>query len=320
MKRQYKAAVIGAGNIAAVFDDPQSKDVLTHAHAYSLHPGFKLCGFADLDEEKAKTAAKRWGGRAYSSVADLVEHEHPEVISVCTPDETHAEVVKQLEGKNILGGILEKPLAAGLIDAKAIAASSLVKKGKFIVNYSRLFVPEFQMLRQDYRQGAYGRLIAATGYYGKGLLHNGSHMTSLLHWLFGNMKVVKKLFSINDFTNNDPSVSAVLQFSAGAEGVLHIIDSRLYTMFELDLLFEKARVRMVESGHKLEIYGLEKSKRYIGYTMMNLQETITTSLGRSLSFGVENLYNWLEGSQLPVSTVDEALTVQKICQDITLSK
>ncbi|KKU12883.1 MAG: Oxidoreductase domain protein [Parcubacteria group bacterium GW2011_GWC2_45_7] len=320
MARSYKTAVIGAGNIAALFDDPRDKDVLTHAHAYSLHPGFKLCGFADVDEEKAKTAAERWGGRSYASIADLVEQEHPEVISVCTPDGTHAEVVRQLEGKNILGGILEKPLAVGLVDASAIAASSLVKKGKFIVNYSRLFVPEFQKLKQDYRQGAYGRLIAATGYYGKGLLHNGSHVISLLSWLFGNIKVVKKFSSVNDFTNNDPSVSAVLRFSTGAEGVLHAIDSRLYTMFELDLVFEKARLRMIDSGHKLEIYGLEKSKRYIGYTMMNLQETITTSLGQSLSFAVENLYAWLEGSQPPLSTVQEALTAQKICQDIILSK
>ena len=29
MARRYKAAIIGAGNIAALFDDPQSKEVLT---------------------------------------------------------------------------------------------------------------------------------------------------------------------------------------------------------------------------------------------------------------------------------------------------
>jgi len=320
MARRYKAAIIGAGNIAALFDDPQSKEVLTHAHAYSFHPGFELCGFVDVDEKKAKFAASRWGGRAYRTIDELLNQEQPEIISICTPDETHAKVVKQLEEKNILGGILEKPLAVGLVDASAIAASSLVKKGKFIVNYSRLFVPEFQTLRQHYRRGVYGRLIAATGYYGKGLIHNGSHMISLLSWLFGGIKVIKKLSSINDFVNSDPSVSAVLRFSTGTKAVLNAVDSRLYTMFELDLLFEKARVRMVESGHKLEVYGLEKNKRYTGHTVMSLQETITTSLGRSLSFAVENLYRCLGGEQLPFSTVDEALTVQKICQDIILSK
>lgn len=320
MARQYKVGIIGVGKIASQFDEPSSRDVLTHAHAYLLHPGFEICGFADLDAEKASVAASRWGGRAYTSIVDLVKQEQPEIISVCTPDATHATVIRELEGKNILGGILEKPLASDLKTAAAIANSNLTQKGKFLVNYSRLFVPEFQNLRQNYQNGVYGRLVAATGYYGKGLFHNGSHMISLLHRLFGNIKVVNKLSTINDFTKNDPSVSAVLRFSTGADGVLHAVDSRRYTMFELDILFETARVRMVESGNQLEIYGLEKSKRYTGYTVMSLRETITTSLGRSLSFAVENLYRWLEGSQLPLSMVDEALEVQKICQDIILSK
>lgn len=320
MTKQYKVGIVGAGNIAALFDEPTSMDVLTHAHAYSLHPGFEICGFADVDLEKARVAAFRWGGRAYRTVDELLRRERPDIVSVCTPDETHANVVKQLEGKKILGGILEKPLAVDLAGARAIAASPVVKGGKFLVNYSRLFVPEFHKLKQDYRRGAYGRLVAATGYYGKGLFHNGSHMINLLHWLFGNMKVVKKLSIIDDFTKNDPSVSAVVQFQIGANCVLHAVDSRLYTIFELDLLFGKARVRMIGSGHKLEIYELEKSKRYTGYTVMSLRETITTSLGRSLSFAVENLYDWLLGNKPPLSTVDEALAVQNICQDIILSR
>lgn len=320
MARRYKVGIIGAGQIAALFDEPSSKDVLTHAHAYSSHPGFKLCGFADLNKQKAEAAVKQWGGGAYRTVDELLRREQPEIVSVCTPDETHAEVVKQLEGKKILGGILEKPLAVDLAGASEIASSPLVNNGKFLVNYSRLFVPEFQTLRQDYRRGAYGRLVAATGCYGKGLLHNGSHVISLLSWLFGKIRVLNKITVINDFSAADTSVSAVLQFPTGAEGILHAIDSRLYTMFELDLLFEKARVRMIESGHKLEIYGLEKSERYTGYTVMSLKETITTSLGRSLSFAVENLYDWLLGNKPPLSTVGEAFTVQKICQDIILSK
>lgn len=320
MAKIYKVAIIGSGNIASSFDSPDSKDVLTHAHAYSLHPEFALCGFVDPDFSKAIIAAKKWGGRAYQTVEYLLKSERPEIVSVCSPDETHSKVVGQLEGKDILGGIIEKPLAATLNDARYIAKSPLVKDGNFLVNYSRLFVPEFQKLKQDFCKGDYGRLVSVSGYYGKGLIHNGSHMVSLLHWLFGNIKIVKKLSSIKDFTENDPSISAVLEFPVGAIGVLYAIDSRLYTIFELDLLFEKVRLRMTDSGHKLEVYKLEKSKKYLGYTMMNSKEVITTSLGRSLSFAVENLYHWLEGSQPPLSTVQEAFNVQKICQDIILSK
>lgn len=320
MTKIYKAAIIGSGDIASSFDSPESKDVLTHAHAYSLHPGFALCGFVDPDFSKAIIAAKKWGGRAYQTVEYLLKSERPEIVSVCSPDETHSKVVGQLEGKDILGGIIEKPLAANLNDARYIAKSPLVKDGKFLVNYSRLFVPEFQKLKQDYLKGNYGRLISVSGYYGKGLIHNGSHMISLLNWLFGNIKIVKKLSSIKDFTENDQSISAVLEFPAGVTGVLYVIDSRLYTIFELDLLFERSRVRMIDSGHKLEVYKLDKSKKYFGYTMMNPKEVIATSLGRSLFFAVDNLYHWLGGNQSPIFSVDDALTVQKICEDVTQSK
>lgn len=320
MVKKYKVAIIGSGNIATLFDSPHSKDVLTHAHAYSLHPGFELCGFTDPDFEKAITAAKKWGGRAYPTVEELLKSEQPEIVSICSPDETHFKVVGQLEGKDILGGIIEKPLAVGLNDARSIAKSPLVKEGKFLVNYSRLFVPEFQKLKQDYYRGDFGRLISVNGYYGKGLVHNGSHMVSLLKWLFGNIKIVKKLSSVKDFTENDQSTSVVLEFPAGVIGVLYAIDSRLYTIFELDLFFEKTRVRMTDSGHKLEVYKLEKSKKFLGYTMLSLKEVITTSLGRSLFFAVDNLYHWLGGTQLPVSSVDDALTVQKICGNVIQSK
>lgn len=320
MARRYKAAIIGAGNIAALFDVPQSTGVLTHAHAYWLHPGFELCGFVDTEKEKSEAATKRWGGRPYTSIANLVKLEQPEVVSVCTPDETHASMVRELEAKNILGGILEKPLAVDLTGARAIAASPMIKKGKFIVNYSRLFVPEFQELKRAYHDGMYGRLLSATGYYGKGLLHNGSHMISLLSWLFGKIRVLKKISIINDFSTADPSISTVLQLSGTIPCSIHAINSRSYSIFELDMLFSKTRIRMIESGNKIEIYKCETSKRYKGYSIMSLQETVTTSLGRSLSFAVENLYRWLEGSQPPLSTVQEAFSVQKICQGILLSK
>lgn len=47
-----RVVIIGAGNIAAGFDTPESKKILTHAHAVVVNPDFQLLGFYDIDEKK----------------------------------------------------------------------------------------------------------------------------------------------------------------------------------------------------------------------------------------------------------------------------
>ena len=40
----------------AFFDTRNDEDVLSHAHAYAVHPDFELVGFVDIDSRKAEEA------------------------------------------------------------------------------------------------------------------------------------------------------------------------------------------------------------------------------------------------------------------------
>lgn len=64
MGKSYNVLIIGAGNIGAFFDMPYSKNVLTHAHAFSKVEGFNLLGFVDVDNKKAIEAANIWNAKA----------------------------------------------------------------------------------------------------------------------------------------------------------------------------------------------------------------------------------------------------------------
>lgn len=319
MTRQYRVGIIGAGNIGAQFDQPGSRDVLTHAHAYLLHPHFDICGFVDIDYSKAQIAARKWGGRAYSNTSELIIKEQPEIISVCTPDDTHALIIKQLRGKGIIGGILEKPLAPNLAQAKTLIRA-LPEASKFLVNYSRLFVPEFIKLKDQITTGAYGHLLAGTGYYSKGLFHNGSHLIGLLLWFFGPIRSVAKLGQVLDFTKVDPSISAALTFAGNSQVVIQAVNRRYYSLFELDLLFEKGRVRIIDSGFNLEIYQVTSNHKFKGYQSLVRKKVITTSLDHSLQLAVNNLFDWLEGKKMPLSTVDNTLSIQQACSLIAHSQ
>ena len=46
----YRAALIGAGKIGSGYDDPHSKDFLTHAHAIVQNPRLSLVALVDTDE------------------------------------------------------------------------------------------------------------------------------------------------------------------------------------------------------------------------------------------------------------------------------
>ena len=147
----------------------------------------------------------------------------------------------------------EKPLTKTLPEALEIKQLYSSLPISVQLNYSRRFVPEIIRLRNNIKDGLHGRYLSGTGYYGKGLLHNGSHLLDLLHNLLGDIHDYRLTSVINDFYDDDPSVSAVLTVQDGVPFFLQSIDCRAYTIFEMDLLFERGRIRLIDSDLSLRI-------------------------------------------------------------------
>lgn len=95
------------------------------------------------------------------------------------------------------------------------------------------------------------------GYYGKGALHNGSHMIDILRFLLGEIgnpcAFGREIFDFEkeefDFEKEDSSKNLSLEIRNG-NFYMMAIDSRAVTIFELELFFEKARVRILGGGEK----------------------------------------------------------------------
>jgi predicted dehydrogenase len=313
MLKKFKVLIVGAGRIGAFFDEPKSKDVLTHAHAFYQHQGFEIIGFVDKDRKQAQKAALVWGGQAYANVAEACNSNKIDLVVNATPDNAHCGTLKQLIKQPIKLIFTEKPLATNLGDAKKIVALTKTKKVRIAVNYSRRFVPDFIKLSRDIKQGVYGDYLTGSGYYGKGFLHNGSHLIDLLLFLIGKVKRVAPLNWHYDYLKTDPSLSAVLYFDNQQPFFMQCIDSRLYTIFEIDLVFSKARIRIVDSGFSVEYYQVKKDQRYAGYKKLELVKKNKTNLSLSLYYAADNLYNYLQGkAKLGCSLADGYKTVQTI--------
>jgi hypothetical protein len=189
---KYKGVIIGAGAAAAGYDFLGSQEITTPAHGLKVHPRTSLEGFFDLDSARAKEAATKWQTKAFANLATMLETVKPDIVCVCTPDETHAgvlqEIIKYHRPKLV---IAEKPLTTKLSDSNKVLGLYDRLGIPVLVNYRRRFDEIVQKIQQELARGEWGQVVGATAVYGKGLLHGGSHMIDLARFLLGEVESAK---------------------------------------------------------------------------------------------------------------------------------
>jgi predicted dehydrogenase len=119
----FRAAVIGCGKIGSEFaDDPRGQGVRSHAEAYRACPSTRLIALCDTDTEKLERCGRRWDVRAvYVEPLQLLSEMQPEIVSVCTPDDTHYELIRQcVSSPHVRAVLAEKPLALTLAHAEEL--------------------------------------------------------------------------------------------------------------------------------------------------------------------------------------------------------
>lgn len=306
----YRAVIIGAGNIASGFDAPDSRDILTHAHAYQRNPAFQLMGFYDKDYRRAKAAADKWNVQAYETLDAAMQT--AEIVSCCVPDPYHRQILEEVAAYTPGLVIAEKPLAASVEEGEMLKRV-YGNRIPLLLNYSRRFLPEFQSLQREL--GQYGKFLKGMGYYGKGILHNGSHMIDLLRFLLGDVGCHRVLKSeIHDF-GEDPSKDVILEIQ-GKPFYMAAIDSRIATIFELDLFFEKVRVRILNGGTLIEKHEIKESDTYKGYYNYVLTEREEVDYSHAMTGLLNNAENVLKGVEAPVCGVEDGVELLRICMQI----
>lgn len=318
MEKEYNVLIIGAGNIGAFFDTPSSPNVLTHAHAFTRTKGFNLLGFVDADSKRAEKASHLWNTTYFESLEKAFEKNNIDIVSLCAPDEYHYELLQKLSNFPIKLVFAEKPLAKNLKEAQEITRLYNKKNIKCLVNYSRRFVNEFADLKNSILSKAYGKFVCGNGYYGKGTIHNGSHLIDFLRYVIGEIKETKIFNYDFDFYKDDPSVSAVLKFENGGTFTMSNMPCDNYTIFEIELLFEKARIRITDSGFKIEIYEVLNNSLFKGYRNLVKRDELNTSLGNAMANAVVNIYNNLSFDEKLKCTLEDGYRALEVCEKLKM--
>ncbi len=147
-----RVGVVGSGVIAE-----------THV-PYIRKVGGEIVGLADVSLTRATDFADRFNvQRVYRSLGDLLRAEHPDVIHILTPPQTHAALaIEALERK--VHVLVEKPMALEAPDAGAMVAAAERNGVLLTIDHNRLFDPPMLIARRLYTTGALGDLVAVESY------------------------------------------------------------------------------------------------------------------------------------------------------------
>lgn len=313
-----KTIIVGCGNIAGDFDVNQNGLPVTHAGAYKHHGKFDIVACVDPNRFKLQKFAKRW--KIKNKFLNMKEVRASkldfDVVSICSPVSSHhKDVFEALKLKPKLI-FCEKPLANKYNDAVDIK-NMCNKAGVLLaVNYSRRWDPKVVELKNDIAAKKLGEVRSIIGYYNKGIFNNGSHMIDLLTYLFGSLKIEKATSAVNDYFDDDPTITALLNTNSGVP--VHLVGTNAldYSLFELEIIGSKKTKTMRDGGLSWSTRNIAKNLRFKGYSKLEKDQYFKGEYLKSMLFAVKNIYNAIiKGHQLSC-TGEEACEAHKICFDL----
>lgn len=130
-----------------------------HAQAYARHPAADFIAVCDLDAERARTIAERYGAARHTTdLRDLLADPAIHAISVATPDHAHRAVAVACAeaGKHLL---VEKPLATTVEDAEAIVAAAAHAGVTLMVDFHNRLNPPMVAAREAVARGDIGKPV-----------------------------------------------------------------------------------------------------------------------------------------------------------------
>lgn len=316
-----RAVLIGCGNIGSAFaDDPRITDIYTHAGAWHAHPEARLVAVCDANLERARLCALRWGvDEFFADTQEMLERIQPDLVSVCTPDETHAEILaKVLATSSVRGVLAEKPLALNTEAGRSLAGLATAGNIILAVNYSRRYAKGQRLLVQRVQEGVIGKLVHLSGAYTKGTLHNGTHWFDWARMFAGNIVAARGFDSLCE-EGADPTLDARLEFAGGAVGNLAALDHNDYSIFEMELLGTHGRLRIFDSGHRYQLDLARDNPRYSGYRALQENEAGEVDMRDTLLHAAADLIATVKQRTQPLCTAEDALKTLAVAEAVRLS-
>ena len=274
------AAIIGAGSIGGLIDSPNSLNTASHANAYAKKSSCTLVAICEPNKENQKEFINRWDKiNIYENSKNLFENEDINILSIATPTKLHKKNLEEALHVDSISHILcEKPLVETKKELYELESLLENSTKKVLINLIRRYDPSFINLALELKTKKWGKILNFQGIFTKSLLHNGIHMLDILEHFFGEINLLKALHVDKNFFVE----------CEDAKGSITCIKDIDYSVFELDIICENAKIEIKNGGTKISIYEKVPSPLYENYFTLEYKKTLKNTLqhyaSNSLSF------------------------------------
>ena len=261
----YNSAVIGLGNIGFRFQlDRKRRGTWSHMDAYKKSNSVSIVAAVETDPGNMRLfKEKNRGIPVYRRVRDLFKNHDIDVVSICVPTDRHFSVFSEIMQYDIKAVFCEKPLAYSPEESEKMVRAGREKGIVFAVNYSRRWESSYNLVREMIKKGAIGNIKTIHSFYSGQIYNIGSHLFDVALFVAGLRPVSVSAIEIGNF--RDPSISGWIKDSRGVFFTFCSTGHRKDLIFEIDIVGDKGRTRVIDNGNKIEIFMFKKSKRYAGY-------------------------------------------------------
>lgn len=319
----YNVGIIGCGRIASGFEnDPLREHPCTHAGVYSVTPQTKMTCASDINRFKLEEFSKRWGvHRSYIDYKEMLSREKLDLVSVCTPPDTHSRIVIDAAKSGVKAIFCEKPMATSIQEARKMVDICKKYGVHLTVNHSRRWDMNYQQLKGILSKKELGEIVKIIGCCTSGLFVMGTHMIDLLMYFCGdvakvmgvkeNTRGVDSLWYSENYSLNDPPVSGILWFKNEIIGQLLASCKTRYPLFDIEIFTTRGRISVKEwafAKYLIEIYKLKDGKK----PKLHLEKKIVSRRNNLMISAMKDIVSSLKSNRPTVSTGEDALKTMAV--------
>lgn len=314
------AVVIGCGRIASGFDDdPKRKMIATHIGAYQHVKGVDVIAVCDTNEALMMTVKQKRGIKhGYTDYRRMLNELKPDIVSICTPPQTHAALVIDIARRGLAKAIFcEKPIAQSINEAKRMIKACDQAGIILQIDHQRRFDQMHQRVKSMLEQRKWGEIQRVNFYYTAGISNTGSHMFDLLRFFFGDVQWIQAFDSHNPSHNpKDPNLDGTLKFQRGFMGSFQAFDHQQYLLFEMDIFMTKGRLILKQSGFNATISVVGDHPIFSGYKDL-VQDKLPFEVDYQRSFmvnAVKEILNCVNNQRQSVSSGNDGLRAMELIE------
>ena len=312
--------LIGCGQIAGGYDNPESKNVLTHLGAINkINKGKITLDIVEPEISNYLLIKNKWNikGDHFYSIKEIKLNTYDIILITCNTSYHFENIRFCVENINCKIIICEKPCCNNLDEINTAYKLCKSKDIKLYVNYQRRLISEWNLIKNEVEMEVMGDFQFGNIYYSKGLINNCSHAINLILYIFNEFDLsIKNIFDhIYDYSKSDPTLTFTLKLKDKEINFIGLNDKN-FSIFEIDLIFQKARIKCIDSGTIIKRYKLSEDSLYSGFKSLNYIKDKNDKTEPFL-----NLWRIIESKELyklEDISINEAINTYKLLNELKI--